>query len=39
VKLSKDKPEGWRARLLAALERPGPYAGAPLATAMRAFGA
>ena len=36
AKLSQDKPEDEQARVLAGLERPGPYANAPLATAMRA---
>src|SRR3954453_19721976 len=35
AKLSQDKPEEERARVLAALESPGPYANAPLAAAMR----
>ena len=38
AKLSQDKPEDERARLLAGLERPGPYANAPLAAAMRSSG-
>jgi transcriptional regulator len=37
AKLSQDKPEDERARVLAGLERPGPYASAPLAAAMRAL--
>jgi len=39
AKLSQDKPEQERARVLAGLESPGPYANAPLAAAMRRFGA
>jgi transcriptional regulator len=35
AKLSQDKPDGERARLLAGLERPGPYTNLPLAAAMR----
>jgi transcriptional regulator len=35
AKLSQDKPEAEQARVLAGLERPGPYANAPLAGAMR----
>jgi transcriptional regulator len=35
AKLSQDKPADERARVLAGLERPGPYANAPLAAAMR----
>jgi transcriptional regulator len=35
AKLSQDKPAQERARVLAGLERPGPYANAPLAAAMR----
>jgi transcriptional regulator len=38
AKLSQDKPDDERRRVLAGLERPGPYANAPLATAMRARG-
>jgi transcriptional regulator len=38
AKLSQDKPDEERARLLAGLERPGPYANAPLAAAMRSSG-
>jgi transcriptional regulator len=37
AKLSQDKPEDERARVLAGLEGDGPYANAPLASAMRAF--
>ena len=39
AKLSQDKPAGERARVLAGLEAPGPYANAPLAAAMRRHGA
>ena len=39
AKLSQDKPERERARVLAGLERPGPYKNRPLAEAMRAPGA
>jgi transcriptional regulator len=39
AKLSQDKPAGERARVLAGLERPGPYANAPLASAMRRLSA
>ena len=39
AKLSQDKPAGERARVLAGLEAPGPYANAPLAAAMRRDGA
>jgi transcriptional regulator len=35
AKLSQDKPEDERARVIAALETPGPYANAAVATAMR----
>jgi transcriptional regulator len=35
AKLSQDKPADERARVLGGLERPGPYANAPLAAAMR----
>jgi transcriptional regulator len=35
AKLSQDKPADERARVLAGLEAPGPYANAPLAAAMR----
>ena len=38
AKLSQDKPDDERTRVLAGLERPGAYANAPLATAMRARG-
>jgi transcriptional regulator len=38
AKLSQDKPADERARVLAGLERPGPYANAPLAAAMRGLG-
>ncbi len=38
AKLSQDKPAEERARVLAGLERPGPYADARLAAAMRARG-
>jgi transcriptional regulator len=38
AKLSQDKPDDERARLLAGLEQPGPYANAPLAAAMRSSG-
>jgi transcriptional regulator len=37
AKLSQDKPAAERARVLAGLDAPGPYANAPLAAAMRAF--
>jgi len=37
AKLSQDKPANERARVLAGLESPGPYANAALAAAMRAF--
>jgi transcriptional regulator len=39
AKLSQDKPEDERARVLAGLERPGPYASPALAAVMRAAGA
>ncbi|MEA2143377.1 MAG: transcriptional regulator [Solirubrobacteraceae bacterium] len=39
AKLSQDKPAGERARVVAGLETPGPYANAPLAAAMRRHGA
>jgi transcriptional regulator len=39
AKLSQDKPEDERARVLAGLERPGPYANPALAAAMRRSGA
>lgn len=39
AKLSQDKPPGERARVLAGLERPGPYRNPGLAAAMRATGA
>lgn len=39
AKLSQDKPQDERARLRAGLEAPGPYANAPVAAAMRQFGA
>jgi transcriptional regulator len=39
AKLSQDKPAGERARVIAGLEAPGPYANAPLAVAMRRHGA
>jgi len=39
AKLSQDKPEQERARVLAGLEAPGPYGNAPLAAAMRRLGA
>lgn len=39
AKLSQDKPEEERARVLAGLDAPGPYANAPLAAAMRRLGA
>jgi transcriptional regulator len=39
AKLSQDKPEHERTRVLAALETAGPYANAPLAAAMRRLGA
>jgi transcriptional regulator len=35
AKLSQDKPAAEQARVLAGLERPGPYANSPLAAAMR----
>lgn len=38
AKLSQDKPEDERARVLGGLEGPGPYANAPLAAAMRQHG-
>jgi transcriptional regulator len=38
AKLSQDKPADERARVLAGLEAPGPYANAPLAAAMRRLG-
>jgi transcriptional regulator len=38
AKLSQDKPAHERARVLGGLERPGPYADAPLAAAMRRLG-
>jgi transcriptional regulator len=38
-KLSQDKPDDERARVLAGLQAPGPYANAPLAAAMGRFGA
>jgi transcriptional regulator len=38
AKLSQDKPDDERARVLAGLERPGPYGHAALALTMRAFG-
>jgi transcriptional regulator len=38
AKLSQDKPADERARVLAGLEAPGPYANRPLAAAMRDFG-
>ena len=38
AKLSQDKPAGERARVLAGLEGPGPYANPELAAAMRASG-
>jgi transcriptional regulator len=38
AKLSQDKPAHERARVLAGLEAPGPYANAPLAAAMRRLG-
>jgi transcriptional regulator len=38
AKLSQDKPADERARVLAGLERAGPYANAPLAKAMREHG-
>jgi len=37
AKLSQDKPEEERARVLVGLDQPGPYANAPLAAAMRAL--
>lgn len=39
AKLSQDKPEDERARVLAGLEAPGPYVNRPLAAAMRRLGA
>jgi transcriptional regulator len=39
AKLSQDKPADERDRVLAGLERPGPYANPPLALAMRRLGA
>jgi transcriptional regulator len=39
AKLSQDKPADERARVLAGLERPGPYANRALAAAMRRHGA
>jgi transcriptional regulator len=39
AKLSQDKPAGERARVLAGLEAPGPYAHPQLAAAMRRYGA
>jgi transcriptional regulator len=39
AKLSQDKPEAERARVLAGLETPGPYANLPLAAAIRRWGA
>jgi transcriptional regulator len=39
AKLSQDKPAAERTRVLAGLEAPGPYANAPLAAAMRRWGA
>jgi transcriptional regulator len=39
AKLSQDKPEDERGRVLAGLEAPGPYENAPLARAMRRLGA
>jgi transcriptional regulator len=38
AKLSQDKPEDERARVLRGLDGPGPYMNAPLAAAMRRFG-
>lgn len=38
AKLSQDKPKQEQARVLAGLERPGPYASAALAAAMRGLG-
>ena len=38
AKLSQDKPGGERTRVLAGLERPGPYANPTLADAMRRLG-
>ena len=38
AKLSQDKPEVERTRVLAGLEKPGPYANPPLATVMREHG-
>jgi predicted FMN-binding regulatory protein PaiB len=38
AKLSQDKPADERARVLAGLETPGPYANAAVAAAMRAHG-
>jgi transcriptional regulator len=37
AKLSQDKPEEERARVLAGLQAPGPYANGPLAAAMRRY--
>jgi transcriptional regulator len=37
AKLSQDKPEDEQARVLAGLERPGPYTNAGVAMAMRSF--
>lgn len=37
AKLSQDKPADERARVIAALDSPGPYANPPLAAAMRAI--
>jgi transcriptional regulator len=39
AKLSQDKPDDERARVLAGLRQPGPYAHAELAAAMRRYGA
>jgi transcriptional regulator len=39
AKLSQDKPEDERVRVLAGLEAPGPYSNPPLAAAMRGLGA
>ena len=39
AKLSQDKPDDERARVLAGLEHPGPYGNPPLAAAMRRLGA
>jgi transcriptional regulator len=38
AKLSQDKPADERARVLAGLEAPGPYANPPLAAAFRRYG-